>query len=102
MIIGRKAFSAGSVIRYEIDYQYWLAEGRTLSPTGFTATVIPDPVTDVIPADVVVDQVDVTSDRLFFFVTATSVNEMFTVEVTVMDTLGETVIDTVEFNVIPK
>lgn len=102
MLIGRKAFSAGSVIRYEIDYQYWLAEGRTLSPTGFTVTVIPDPVTGVTPTDAIISQVSVTSDRLHFFVTATAVNEMFTGEVTVMDTLGETVIDTVEFNVIPQ
>lgn len=101
MIIGRKAFSAGSVIRYEVDYQYWLDEGRTLAPTGFTVTVMADPVTGVIPPDVVISQKSVTSTRLYFFVSATAINEMFTVQVSVADTLGETVIDTVEFNVIP-
>lgn len=98
MLIARKPFPAGSTIRYEVDYQYWLLHGRTLLQTAFSATLLPDPITDVAPENVTISQVSVTADRLFFFVQAIDVNETFTVQVQVSDTLGEIVIDTIEFN----
>lgn len=101
MKIGNKAFSAGSVIRYEVDYEYWLENGRTLKGTGFSVTVLPDPVSGLVPPDALITNVTVTSERLYFFVTATVVNETFTVQVQAADTLNEVVIDTVDFNVLP-
>lgn len=92
MKIGSKQFSAGSVIRYEVDYQYWLENGRTLKATGFSATLLAGA-----PADAVISNITVTSERLFFFVTATTVNDPFTVQVQVADTLNEIVIDTIDF-----
>jgi hypothetical protein len=92
MKLGSKQFSAGSVIRYEVDYQYWLENGRTLKATGFSAILLAGA-----PVDVVISNVTVTSERLFFFITATTVNEPFTVQVQVQDTLNETVIDTIGF-----
>ncbi len=94
MNIGRKAFSAGSLIRYEVDYAYWLDHGRTLKATGFSATLLAGA-----PADAAISNVGVTSDKLYFFVTATAVNASFTVQVQVTDTLNEVVIDTIDFNV---
>lgn len=98
MIIGRKTFSAGNITRYEVDYSYWLEQGRTLAPTGFTAVVIPAADGTTV-SDIVINQVSVTSDALFFFVSGGSVNEAFTVQVQVTDTLGEVVVDTILFTV---
>lgn len=100
MIIGRKAFSAGSKIRYEVDYEFWLERGRTLAVTDFTVTVNPDETTGVVPPDVVISQVSVTPTMLYFFVTSTVVDETFTVQVAIKDTLGESLIDTIEFSVL--
>lgn len=96
MKIGSKQFSAGSLTRYEVDYQYWLENGRTLKATGFSATLLPGA-----PADAAVTSVTVTAERLYFFVTATTVNEPFTVQVQVGDTLNEVAIDTIGFMAIP-
>jgi hypothetical protein len=104
MKIARKAFSIGSTTRYFINYEYWLQEGRTLSQVGgdCTAALIADP--DIpgssVPTDVVVNQIQVTADKLYFFVSGGAVNETFTVQVQAKDTLGEIVIDTVEFVVL--
>jgi hypothetical protein len=96
MMIASKTFSAGSVIRYEVDYEYWLEHGRTLKGTGFSATLLAGA-----PADAAVTNVTVTSDRLYFFITTTTVNEPFTVQVQVSDTLNEVAIDTISFVAIP-
>lgn len=105
MKIARKAFSVGASLRYVVDYCYWLQEGRTLNELAgaCTATLIADP--DIpgssVPTDVTVSQIQVTSDKLYFFVTGGSINETFTVQVQATDTLGEIIIDTVEFVVLP-
>lgn len=104
MKIARKAFSIGSTTRYFVNYEYWLQEGRTLSATmgACTATLVADP--DIpgssVPTDVVVNQVQVTADKMYFFVSGGGVNETFTVQVQATDTLGEIIIDTVEFVVL--
>lgn len=100
MIIGRKVFSAGNVTRYEVDYSYWLDRGRTINsdPTTFGAVQLAQAGGTPL-ADITVDQVTVTSDALFFFVSGGSVNEAFTVQVQVEDTLGEKVVDTILFTV---
>ncbi len=95
MLIGAKQHGAGNTIRYEVDYIDWLDEGRTLLPTGFSATNITATVTDV-----TVSNVSVTAHKLYFFVSGGSVNEAFTVQTQVQDTLGETVIDTINFTVV--
>lgn len=104
MKIARKAFSIGSTTRYFVNYEYWLQEGRTLSQVALAcnATLIADP--DVpgsfVPTDVVVNQIQVTADKLYFFVSGGAVNETFTVEVQATDTLGEVIVDTIEFVVL--
>lgn len=104
MKIARKTFSAGASIRYFVDYSYWLQEGRTLNETlgACTATLIADPdiSNSTIPTDVTVNQIQVTSDKLYFFVNGGSINETFTVQVQAKDTLGEIIIDTIEFAVL--
>lgn len=95
MIIGRKQHTAGNVTRYEIDYEEWLDEGRTLENSGFSATLVAPA-----PTDVTITNVSVTAHRLFFFVGGGSINEAFTVQTQVTDTLGEIVIDTITFTVV--
>lgn len=94
MIIGNKLHSAGDTIRYEVDYTYWLEDGRTLKNTGFSASIVGTP-----PADVTVTNVSVTADRLYFFIGGGSVNETFTLQVQVTDTLNEVVVDTIGFTI---
>lgn len=95
MLIGTKQHTAGNKTRYEVDYIDWLDDGRTLASTGFSAA----PVAPA-PADVTLSSVSVTADKLYFFVVGGSVNEAFTVQIQVTDTLGEIVIDTVLFTVV--
>lgn len=96
MLIGQKFHTAGAVRRFEVDYDEWLDDGRTLNQvSGFSATLVAPA-----PADVTINQVSVTTHKLYFFVTGGAVNEAFTVQVQVTDTLGEIVIDTVGFTVI--
>lgn len=104
MKIARKPFSAGATLRYVVDYQYWLQEGRTLSQVAgaCTATLIADPdiVGSLVPTNIVVNQIEVTADKLYFFVAGGVVNETFTVQVQAKDTLGEIIIDTIDFAVV--
>ena len=97
MLIGNKQHTAGNRTRYEIDYEEWLDEGRTLNQSsGFSAALAPGSTVN----DVTIDQVSVTSHRLYFFVSGGSINEAFTVQVQVTDTLGEIVTDTVNYTVV--
>jgi hypothetical protein len=97
MLIGIKQHTAGNKTRYHVNYRDWLDAGRTLNQsTGFSATVLAPA-----PADVTVDQASVTADDLYFWVNGGSLNEAFTVQVQVTDTLGEVVIDTINFTVVP-
>lgn len=97
MLIGSKQHTAGNKTRYQVNYRDWLDAGRTLNQsTGFSAAVVAPA-----PADVTVDQASVTADDLFFWVSGGSINEAFSVQVQVTDTLGEIVIDTINFTVIP-
>lgn len=95
MVIGSKQHSAGDAIRYEIDYSYWLDEGRTIKNTGYSAAITTTPA----PSDVTISAVSVTADRLFFMLSGGSVNETFTVQVQITDTLDEVVIDTINFTI---
>lgn len=100
MLISRKPFPTGSTIRYEVDYSYWLQPGRTLAAAGFSVTLLPDPITALVPTGVTISQISVTEDKLYFFLQDTGVNELFTLQVQVGDTLGEVVIDTIEFFIV--
>lgn len=97
MLIGSKQHTAGNKTRYEIDYDEWLDDGRTINASsGFSAAVVTPA-----PADITISNVSVTAHRLYFFVAGGSINEAFTVQVQVTDTLGEIVTDTVNFTVVP-
>src|SRR5579872_1008210 len=97
MLIGTKQHTAGNKTRYQVDYENWLDEGRTLNPSsGFSASLSVPPALN----DVTISQVSVTTDDLYFFVSGGSVNEAFTVQTQVTDTLGEIVVDTINFSVV--
>jgi hypothetical protein len=100
MLIASRAHTAGNSTRYEVDYSQWLDEGRTLLNSAFTAAMINDALGNAPPSDVTIANVSVTSTHLYFFVEGGSLNENFTVQVQVKDTLNEIVIDTINFNVI--
>lgn len=96
MLIGAKQHTAGNVRRFSVNYEDWLEEGRTLNQSsGFSASNVTATVTDV-----VVGTVSTTAKKLYFWVSGGSINEVFTVQVQVTDTLGEVVIDTIQFSVV--
>lgn len=96
MLIATKQHTAGNKTRYEVLYDEWLDCGRTLNQVnGFSATLVAPA-----PADVTVGQASTTSHSLYFWVQGGSVNEVFTVQVEVADTLGEIVVDTILFTVV--
>ena len=96
MLIGQRHHTAGNTTRFEVDYYNWLEDGRTIAPTGFSAALAADSTV----TDVVISNVSVTASKLYFFVSGGSVNETFTLQTQVTDTLGEVVIDTVIFTVV--
>lgn len=101
MKLGSKSHTVGNVIRYEVDYSPWLEDGRTLLTSAFSAAMISDPDTGALPpADVTIANVSVTATHLYFFVEGGSLNETFTVQVQVKDTLNEIDICTILFNVV--
>lgn len=93
MLIGSRHHGAGNTTRYEVEYCYWLDRGQTLHNAGFSAVLVNA------PADVSISGVSVTAHRLYFTLSGGSVNETFTVQVQVTDTLNEVVVDTINFTV---
>ena len=97
MLLGQKSLTAGNKRRFEIDYSDWLDEGVTLS----AATVVLDPAFTATVTDVVISGVTVQyGNKVVFFVTATVVNETFTLDVQVTDTRTEIKNDTMKFTVL--
>jgi hypothetical protein len=94
MLIGSRKHTAGNRTRYWVNYCLWLPEGRSLNAAGCTVALVAP------LADVTVDTVSVTADRVYFFVNGGSVNEIFTVQVQATDSLSEVVIDTIQFTVV--
>ncbi len=99
MKLGRIPFSAGSKIRYEVDYSSWLVEGDTLASLG---TSVVQAVTTPLVTDVIISGVQVVSDHLYFFVSGGTVSEVFTVTVTATDSRNEIAIDTIDFFVVAQ
>lgn len=84
--------TTGDTRRYRIDYGDFLQFGEvlqsfTLSSNGKTSTVQGG-------------FLDVTETQLYFFVTGGSLNEIFTVSVQVKTNFGETINDTIQFQVV--
>jgi hypothetical protein len=96
MLIASRQHTAGNSTRYWVNYIDWLDDGRTLVAAGCSAALAPGSTV----TDVTVTISTVTADKLYFFVTGGSLNEAFTVQVTAKDTLGEIVIDTIQFTVV--
>jgi len=98
MLLGTRLHTAGNLTRYIVDYTDWLQEGATLAPLSGTVTLAPQAgVTDVVITAVTITP----SNQLHFFMTATVVNETFTLDVQVTDSRGEIKNDTLAFRVIP-
>jgi hypothetical protein len=97
MNLGRRAHSAGDKTRYVVEYENWLLPGESLVSgtvelnAAFTATV-----TDIVISDVATNS----SNELVFFLAGGSVDEVFTLDVQILDSRGEIKNDTVEFFVL--
>lgn len=96
MLVGQSKLAQGDVRRITVDYSDWL-QYRGSHIQNVNATVITAGVVSTVSSP----QTDSKSKSAIFFVHASSVlNEAFTVQVQVTDTLGQVVNDTVTFTVI--
>ena len=92
MSLGTKKFTAGNTTRYSVNYSEWLDHGVTLV-SGTAGMGVPS------VADIVITAVSVApSGRLYFTLHGGSVNEIFTIAVSITDSRGEVKNDTCNFN----
>lgn len=90
MNLGRKPFTVGNTSRFSVDYSNWLEEGCTLK----SGTAVVNGVNDVTITNVLVAP----SGRLYFTLAGGSLNENFTVAVSITDSRNEIKNDTCAFN----
>ena len=99
MQLGNQNITAGDTRRYQVDYTPFLQQGEVLSTfTLAIAAQIPPATSTVNSAGN--SHFDVSETQLFLYVTGGNVNEAFTVDVAVTTSYGQTVHDTIAFNVI--
>jgi hypothetical protein len=92
MNLGRKPFTIGNTTRFSVDYSAWLEDGVTLV-SGTAAKL------DSTPADITVSGVSVApSGKLYYTLAGGSLNETFTIAVSITDSRGEVKNDTCNFN----
>lgn len=92
MNLGRKPFTIGNTTRFSVDYSNWLEEGCTLK-TGTAVMGVPS------VSDVTITNVSVApSNRLYFTLNGGSLNENFTIAVSITDSRNEIKNDTCSFN----
>jgi hypothetical protein len=97
MLLGRRAHGAGDEIRYVIEYENWLLPGESLTSgtvelnSEFTATV-----TDITITGVVVNS----ANELVFVLAGGSVEEIFTLDVQIVNSRDEVKNDTIEFFIV--
>lgn len=100
MLLGTRNITFGDIRRYEIDYTDFLtaagATGHLVSPSVVIAPSTP-PATSTVQSFLMNAQ----ENRLFFYVKGgTVISEIFTVNVTIQDSQGETINDTIGFQVV--
>lgn len=91
MNLGRKLFTVGNTTRYSVDYSVWLDDGVTLI-SGTAAMGVPS------VADVAITAVSVApSGKLYFTLVGGSLNENFTIAVSITDSRNGVKNDTCSF-----
>lgn len=90
-LLASRNITVGAYTRWVVDYSDWLQCGATL---GVVAAVSSSTAT--------VDTVSKNPEntQVIFYVSSATLNEVFTVTLTVSDTLSQVKIDTVEFTVV--
>jgi hypothetical protein len=98
MSLGRVSFTAGNKTRYVLEYEDWLLDGETL----VSGTVVLDPDFTATVTDITISGVTVNNskDALIFFVEGGAVDEIFTLDVQVVNSRTEIKNDTIEFFVV--
>lgn len=91
MTIAKRPLTVGNNKRYTINYGRWLPEGVTIVNKTVTAS----------SANATISNITIKEIRLNFFVSASVVNETFTVSVQITDSVGQVKNDTIEFTVVP-
>lgn len=90
MNLGQKSLSLGDTRRFEIEYEDYLCDGRTLAAGTVTASV---------GTNATINNVALSVDKksLIFYVASGAVKESFTASVQVTTSDGEVVNDTASF-----
>ena len=94
MSLGRKNFTVGNTTRFSVDYSDWLERGDTLV-SGTAVMGVPA------ASDIVISSVSVApSNRLYFWLSGGSLNELFTIAVQITDSRGGVKTDVCQFIVV--
>jgi hypothetical protein len=91
-LLATKTHTVGNRARWTVDYSDWLQDGAVL----FTAAIVSSSIT----ATVDTTSFNPTKTEVMFFVNGGLLNEVFTVTLTVSDTLSQIRVDTVTFTVV--
>lgn len=98
MLLAKKTHTIGGRRRWRVDYANWLDEGHTCKSATVTLTDTAVPVV----TGATIDTVSVAADghRVIFWTNGGAVNELFTANIVMTDSVGQVKIDTVQFTVI--
>lgn len=91
MTLAKRPLTVNNNKRYTINYGRWLPEGVTIVSQVVSAS----------SDNATISNVTIKEIRLNFFVSASVVNETFTVSVQITDSIGQVKNDTLEFTVVP-
>jgi hypothetical protein len=90
MLQASKAHTAGNNVRWKVNYDSWLdnaVEIQTMNITSSSATLT-------------IGQIQVLGRHIYFFLTGGNVNEQATITLTMIDTINEKKVDTLQITVV--
>lgn len=91
MKLASRAHTVGNKVFWTVDYDNWLEDGVTI----VSATVTDDDTSVTVGTPVIED-----GHKIRFFVQGGTLNAIFTVSVSIVDTKGQTKNDTIVFTVV--
>lgn len=98
MLLGSRTLAVGDIRRYPVSYRNYLLPGIKVESVTVTPLALP---TGLTPTSTVTQAyVEEDGNGIVFYVKAGVLNEAFTAQVVITDTVGETVNDTADFLIV--
>jgi hypothetical protein len=90
MILGSRAHTAGDVIRWVVNYDYWLANSATIEQIDITSNSV----------TCTVGNISILGREIVFFLSGGIVNEQVMLSLVMTDNLGNIKNDSIAFTVV--